>query len=191
MTTVLQLNQGIMELCVTNKLPECYIKVQSGVLYLISPCEDIIARLMNLATNKINIKDIPFIFEKVKTFITTNLEELSEFFRAKKENKVQEYKILAGALNLDVLTSTADSEQILYVYKKDRVAKKERSTVEYIYSNGMFSLSGIRMTKDDLPSITKELKEFQKLAKPVFELFEKYKQNEIIVSNFKTKYATC
>lgn len=191
MTTVLQLNQGIMELCVTNKLPECYIKVQSGVLYLISPCGDIIARLMNLATNKINIKDIPFIFEKVKNFITTNLEELSEFFRAKKENKVQEYNILADALNLNALTSTADSERILYVYKKDLRTKKERNMVEYVYSNGMFSLSGIRMTKDDLPSITKELKELQKLAKPVFELFEKFKQNDLIVANFKTKYATC
>ena len=191
MTTVLQLNQGIMELCVTNKLPECYIKVQSGILYLISPCEDIIARLMNLATNKINIKDIPFIFEKVKNFITTNLEELSEFFRAKKENKVQEYKILADALNLSALTSTADSERILYVYKKDRGTKKERNIVEYVYSNGMFSLSGIRMTKDDLPSIAKDLKELQKLAKPVFELFEKFKQNDLIVANFKTKYATC
>ena len=191
MTTVLQLNQGIMELCVTNNLPECYIKVQSGILYLISPCGDIIARLMNLATNKINIKDIPFIFEKVKTFITTNLEELSEFFRAKKENKDQEYKILANTLNLTALTSTANSEQILYVYKKDRGTKKERNTVEYVYSNGMFSLSGIRMTKEDLPSITKELKELQKLAKPVFELFEKFKQNDLIVANFKTKYATC
>ena len=47
------------------------------------------------------------------------------------------------------------------------------------------------MSKDDLPTIAKELKEFQKLAKPVFELFEKYKQNEIIVSNFKRKYTTC
>ena len=185
MTTVLQLNQGIMELCVTNKLPECYIKVQSGVLYLISPCGDIIARLMNLATNKINIKDIPFIFEKVKNFITTNLEELSEFFRAKKENKVQEYKILADALNLSAITSTADSERILCVYKK------ERSTVEYLYNNGTFTLANIRMTKDDLPSITKDLKELQKLAKPVFELFEKFKQNDLIVSNFKRKYATC
>ena len=191
MTTVLQLNQGIMELCVTNKLPECYIKVQSGVLYLISPCGDIIARLMNLATNKINIKDTPFIFEKVKNFITTNLEELSEFFRAKKENKVQEYKILADALNLSALTSTADSERILYVYKKDRGAEKERSTVEYLYNNGTFTLANIRMTKDDLPSITKDLKELQKLAKPVFELFEKFKQNGLIVANFKTKYATC
>ena len=191
MTTVLQLNQGIMELCVTNNLPECYIKVQSGVLYLISPCGDIIARLMNLATNKINIKDIPFIFEKVKNFITTNLEELSEFFRAKKENKVQEYNTLANTLNLTALTSTAGSEKILYVYKKDIRTKKERNTVEYVYSNGMFSLSGIRMTKDDLPSITKELKELQKLAKPVFELFEKFKQNDLIVANFKTKYATC
>ena len=191
MTTVLQLIQVFMELCVTNKLPECYIKVQSGVLYLISPCGDIIARLMNLATDKINIKDIPFIFEKVKTFITTNLEELSEFFRAKKENKDQEYKILADALNLTAITSTAGSEKILYVYKKDIRTKEERSSVEYVYSNGMFSLSGIRMTKDDLPSITKELKELQKLAKPVFELFEKFKQNDLIVANFKTKYATC
>ena len=191
MTTVLQLNQGIMELCVAKKLPECYIKVQSGILYLISPCGDIIVRLMNLATNKINIKDIPFIFEKVKAFITTNLEELLEFFRAKKENKVQEYKILADALNLGALTSTADSERILYVYKNDRGAKKERNTIEYVYSNGMFSLSGIRMTKDDLPSIAKELKELQKLAKPVFELFEKFKQNDLIIANFKTKYATC
>ena len=180
-----------MELCVTNKLPECYIKAQSGILYLISPCGDIIARLMNLATNKINIKDIPFIFEKVKNFITTNLEELSEFFRAKKENKVQEYKVLADTLNLSAFTSTADSEQILYVYKKDIRTKEERSTVEYVYSNGMFSLSCIRMTKDDLPSITKELKELQKLAKPVFELFEEFKRNNEIVANFKTKYATC
>ena len=77
------------------------------------------------------------------------------------------------------------------MYKKDIGAKKERSTVEYIYSNGMFTLSGIRMTKDDLPSITKELKELQKLAKPVFELFEKFKQNDLIIANFKTKYATC
>ena len=196
MTTVLQLNQGIMELCVTNKLPECYIKVQSGVLYLISPCGDIIARLMNLATTKINIKDIPFIFEKVKNFITTNLEELSEFFRAKKENKVQEYKILANALNLGALTTienseTENSKQILYVYKKGGGAKKERNTVEYVYSNGMFCLSGIRMAKDDLPSIPKDLKELQKLAKPVFELFEKFKQNDLIVANFKTKYANC
>ena len=47
------------------------------------------------------------------------------------------------------------------------------------------------MTKDDLPSIAKDLKELQKLAKPVFELFEKFKQNDLIVANFKTKYATC
>ena len=191
MTTVLQLNQGIMELCVAKKLPECYIKVQSGILYLISPCGDIIARLMNLATAKINVKDIPFIYERVKSFIDDSLEELLEFFRAKKENKDQEYKVLADTLNLNALTSTANSEQILYVYKKDSGTKKERNTVEYLYSNGMFSLSGIRMTKDDLPSITKELKELQKLAKPVFELFEKFKQNEIIVSNFKRKYTTC
>ena len=180
-----------MELCVTNKLPECHIKVQSGILYLISPCGDIIARLMNLATNKINTKDITFIFEKVKNFITTNLEELSEFLRAKKENKDQEYKILADALNLTALTSTVNSEQLLYVFKKDIRTKKERNTVECVYSNGTFSLSCIRITKDDLLSIPKELKELQKLAKPVFELFEKFKQNDLIVANFKTKYATC
>ena len=189
MTTVLQLNQGIMELCVTNKLPECYIKVQSGILYLISPCGDIIARLMNLATNKINIKDIPFIFEKVKNFITTNLEELSEFFRAKKENKVQEYNTLANTLNLFTQRITENTEQVLYVYRK--VHQKEQHLVQYLYSNETFVLTGKKMTKDDLPSIAKDLKELQKLAKPVFELFEKFKQNDLIVANFKTKYATC
>ena len=188
MTTVLQLNQGIMELCVTNKLPECYIKVQSGVLYLISPCGDIIARLMNLATNKINIKDVPFIFEKVKNFITTNLEELSEFFRAKKENKVQEYNTLANTLNLFTQRITENTEQVLYICRK---VQKEEYSVKYLYSNGTFTLANRRMTKDDLPSIPKELKELQKLAKPVFELFEKFKQNDLIVANFKTKYATC
>ena len=188
MTTVLQLNQGIMELCVTNKLPECYIKVQSGILYLISPCGDIIARLMNLATNKINIKDVPFIFEKVKNFITTNLEELSEFFRAKKENKVQEYNTLANTLNLFAQRTTGDTEQVLFVYRK---VQKEEYSVKYLYSNGTFTLANRRMTKDDLPSIPKDLKELQKLAKPVFELFEKFKQNDLIVANFKTKYATC
>ena len=115
MTTVLQLNQGIMELCVTNKLPECYIKVQSGVLYLISPCGDIIARLMNLATNKINIKDIPFIFEKVKNFITTNLEELSEFFRAKKENKVTEALLKDTGLMLAEVVNPTDHKFIVTV----------------------------------------------------------------------------
>ena len=188
MTTVLQLNQGIMELCVTNKLPECYIKVQSGVLYLISPCGDIIARLMNLATNKINIKDIPFIFEKVKNFITTNLEELSEFFRAKKENKDQELLRLANTLNLFTQRTTENTVQVLSVYRK---VQKEEYSVKYLHSNGTFTLANRRMTKDDLPSITKELKELQKLAKPVFELFEKFKQNNLIVANFKTKYATC
>ena len=188
MTTVLQLNQGIMELCVTNKLPECYIKVQSGVLYLISPCGDIIARLMNLATNKINIKDIPFIFEKVKNFITTNLEELSEFFRAKKENKVQEYNTLANTLNLFTQRTTENTEQVLYVYRK---VQKEGYSVSCLYGNGTFTLANRRITKDDLPSITKDLKELQKLAKPVFELFEKFKQNDLIVANFKTKYAAC
>ena len=188
MTTVLQLNQGIMELCVTNKLPECYIKVQSGILYLISPCGDIIARLMNLATNKINTKDIPFIFEKVKNFITTNLEELSEFFRAKKENKVQEYTTLANTLNLFTQRITENTEQVLYVYRK---VQKEEYSVKYLYSNGTFTLANRRMIKDDLPSIAKDLKELQKLAKPVFELFEKFKQYDLIVANFKTKYATC
>ena len=188
MTTVLQLNQGIMELCVTNKLPECYIKVQSGILYLISPCGDIIARLMNLATNKINTKDIPFIFEKVKDFITTNLEELSEFFRAKKENKVQEYNTLANTLNLFTQRTTENTEQVLYVYRK---VQKEEYSVKYLYSNGTFTLVSKKMTKDDLPSIAKDLKELQKLAKPVFDLFEKFKQNDLIVANFKTKYATC
>ena len=188
MTTVLQLNQGIMELCVTNKLPECYIKAQSGILYLISPCGDIIARLMNLATNKINVKDIPFIFEKVKNFITTNLEELSEFFRAKKENKVQEYDTLANTLNLFTQRTTENTEQVLYVYRK---VQKEEHSVKYLYSNETFVLTGKKMTKDDLPSIAKDLKELQKLAKPVFELFEKFKQNDLIVANFKTKYATC
>ena len=188
MTTVLQLNQGIMELCVTNKLPECYIKVQSGILYLISPCGDIIARLMNLATNKINIKDVPFIFEKVKNFITTNLEELSEFFRAKKENKVQEYNTLANTLNLFTQRITENTEQVLYICRK---VQKEEYSVKYLYSDGTFTLANIRMTKDDLPSIAKDLKELQKLAKPVFELFEKFKQNDLIVANFKIKYATC
>ena len=178
-----------MELCVTNKLPECYIKVQSGILYLISPCGDIIARLMNLATNKVNIKDIPFIFEKVKNFITTNLEELSEFFRAKKENKVQEYNTLANTLNLFTQRTTENTEQVLCVYRK--VHQKKQYLVQYLYSNETFVLAGKKMTKDDLSTITKELKEFQKLAKPVFELFEKYKQNDLIVANFKTKYATC
>lgn len=188
MTTILQLNQGIMELCVTNKLPEYYIKVKSGVLYLISPCGDIIARLMNLATNKINIKDIPFIFEKVKNFITTNLEELSEFFRAKKENEVQEYDTLANTLNLFTQRTTENTEQVLYIYRK---VQKEEYSVKYLYSNGTFILANRRMAKDDLPSIAKDLKELQKLAKPVFELFEKFKQNDLIVANFKTKYATC
>lgn len=188
MTTVLQLNQGIMELCVTNKLPECYIKVQSGVLYLISPCGDIIASLMNLATNKINIKDIPFIFEKVKNFITTNLEELSEFFRAKKENKVQEYNKLANTLNLFTQRITENTEQVLYVYRN---VQKEEYLIKYLYSNGTFTLESRRMTKDDLSTIAKGLKELQKLAKPVFDLFEKFKQNDLIVANFKRKYATC
>ena len=188
MTTVLQLNQGIMELCVANQLPECYIKVQSGILYLISPCGDIIARLMNLATNKINIKDIPFIYEKVENFITTNLEELSEFFRAKKESKVQEYQELANTLGLLVQRITENTEQVLYVYRK---VQKESHSIKYLYSHGAFSLSPRKMTKDDLPSIPKDLKELQKLAKPVFELFEKFKENNEIVLRFKAKYATC
>ena len=188
MTTVLQLNQGIMELCVTNKLPECYIKVQSGILYLISPCGDIIARLMNLATAKINVKDIPFIYERVKSFIDDSLEELLEFFRAKKENKVQEYNTLANTLNLFTQRTTENAEQVLYVYRK---VQKEEYSVKYLYSNETFTLANRRMTKDDLPSIAKDLKELQKLAKPVFELFEKFKQNDLIVANFKTKYATC
>ena len=188
MTTVLQLNQGIMELCVAKKLPECYIKVQSGILYLISPCGDIIARLMNLATAKINVKDIPFIYERVKSFIDDSLEELLEFFRAKKENKVQEHNTVAGTLNLYTQRTNENNIPVLYVYKK---LPKKSDIINYIYNDGTFSLTGRKMSKDDLSTITKELKEFQKLAKPVFELFEKYKQNEIIVSNFKRKYTTC
>ena len=188
MTTVLQLNQGIMELCVAKKLPECYIKVQSGILYLISPCGDIIARLMNLATAKINVKDIPFIYEKVKSFIDDSLEELLEFFRAKKENKVQEYNTLANTLNLFTQRTNETGEPVLYVYRK---VQKEAHSVKYIYSNGTFVLASRKMTKDDLPSITKELKELQKLVKPVFELFEKFKQNDLIIAKFKAKYATC
>lgn len=192
MTTVLQLNQGIMELCVAKKLPECYIKVQSGILYLISPCGDIIARLMNLATTKINVKinvkDIPFIYEKVKSFIEDNLEELLDFFKAKKENKVQEHITLANTLNLIAYSKQVNNIPVLYVYKK---ARKDGDLINNIYNDGTFSLTGRKMSKDDLPTISKELKEFQKLAKPVFELFEKYKQNEIIVSNFKRKYTTC
>ena len=118
MTTVLQLNQGIMELCVAKKLPECYIKVQSGILYLISPCGDIIARLMNLATAKINVKDIPFIYERVKSFIDDSLEELLEFFRAKKENKIQEHSTAAGTLNLYTQRINENNIPVLYVYKK-------------------------------------------------------------------------
>ena len=188
MTTVLQLNQGIMELCVAKKLPECYIKVQSGILYLISPCGDIIARLMNLATAKINVKDIPFIYERVKSFIDDSLEELSEFFRAKKENKVQEYNTLADTLNLFAQRTIENAEQVLYVYRK---LQKEEYSVKYLHSNGTFTLASRRMAKDNLPSIAKDLKELQKLAKPVFELFEKFKQNNLIIENFKTKYATC
>lgn len=188
MTTVLQLNQGIMELCVAKKLPECYIKVQSGILYLISPCGDIIARLMNLATAKINVKDIPFIHEKVKSFIEDNLDELLEFFKAKKENEVQEYITLANTLNLNANKTYVNNVPVLYLYRK---VIKDGDVINNIYNDGTFSLTGRKMSKDDLSTITKELKEFQKLAKPVFELFEKYKQNEIIVSNFKRKYTTC
>ena len=47
------------------------------------------------------------------------------------------------------------------------------------------------MSKEDLSTISKELKEFQKLAKPVFDLFEKYKQNDITIQNFKRKYVSC
>lgn len=188
MTTVLQLNHGIMELCVAKKLPECYIKAQSGILYLISPCRDIIVRLMNLATNKINIKDIPFIFEKVKAFITTNLEELLEFFRAKKENKVQEYNTLANTLNLFTQRTNENNVPVLYVYKK---LQKESDCIKYIYNDGTFSLTGRKMSKEALSTIAKELKEFQKLAKPVFALFEKYKQNDITIQNFKRKYVSC
>ena len=188
MTTVLQLNQGIMELCVTKKLPECYIKVQSGILYLISPCGDIIARLMNLATTKINIKDIPFIYEKVKSFIEDNLDELLEFFKAKKENKVQEYITLAKTLDLNANSTYVNNILVLYVYRKVR---KERDFINHIYNDGTFSLSNAKMSKEDLSTISKELKEFQKLAKPVFDLFEKYKQNDITIQNFKRKYVSC
>ena len=188
MTTVLQLNQGIMELCVTNKLPECYIKVQSGILYLTSPCRDIIARLMNLATAKINVKDIPFIYENVKSFIEDNLEELLEFFKAKKENKVQEYITLADMLNLNANKTYVNNVPVLYVYRKVR---KAGSLINSIYNDGKFSLSPEKISKEALSTISKELKEFQKLVKPVFELFEKYKQNDLIVSKFKAKYATC
>lgn len=177
-----------MELCVAKKLPDCYIKVRSGILYLISPCGDIIARLMNLATAKINVKDIPFIYERVKSFIDDSLEELLEFFKAKKENKVKEYTTLADTLNLYTNSTYVNSIPVLYVYKK---VQKEGDLINSIYNDGTFRLNSAKMSKDDLPTISKELKEFQKLAKPVFELFEKYKQNEIIVSNFKRKYTTC
>ena len=188
MTTVLQLNQGIMEFCVTKKLPECYIKVQSGILYLISPCGDIIARLMNLATTKINVKDIPFIYEKVKSFIEDNLDELLDFFKAKKENKVQEYITLANALNLNVNSTYVNNILVLYVYRKVR---KEIDFINHIYNDGTFSLSNAKMSKEALSTVLKELKEFQKLAKPVFDLFEKYKQNDITIQNFKRKYVSC
>ena len=188
MTTVLQLNQGIMEFCVTKKLPECYIKVQSGILYLISPCGDIIARLMNLATTKINIKDIPFIYEKVKSFIEDNLDELLDFFKAKKENKVQEHITLANTLNLIAGSKQVNNIPVLYVYKK---ARKDGDLINNIYSDGTFSLNGAKMSKEGLSTISKELKEFQKLAKPVFDLFEKYKQNDITIQNFKRKYTSC
>ena len=188
MTTVLQLNQGIMELCVAKKLPECYIKVQSGILYLISPCGDIIARLMNLAAAKINVKDIPFIYERVKSFIDDSLEELLEFFRAKKENKIREHRTVADTLNLYTQHTNKNDIPVLYVSKQ---IQKENDAISRIYNDGTFVLANRIMSKVDLSTITKELKEFQKLAKPVFELFEKYKQNEIIVSNFKRKYITC
>lgn len=188
MTTVLQLNQGIMELCVAKKLPECYIKVQSGILYLISPCGDIIARLMNLATAKINVKDIPFIHEKVKSFIEDNLDELLEFFKAKKENKVQEYITLANTLNLNANKTYVNNVPVLYLYRK---VIKDGDVINNIYNDGTFSLTGRKMSKENLATISKELKEFQKLTKPVFDLFEKYTQNDITIQNFKRKYVSC
>lgn len=162
--------------------------MQSGILYLISPCGDIIARLMNLATTKINIKDIPFIYEKVKSFIADNLDELLEFFKAKKENKVQEYITLANTLNLNANKTYVNNVPILYVYRK---ARKERDFINHIYNDGTFSLNNAKMTKEDLSTISKELREFQKLAKPVFDLFEKYKQNDVTIQNFKRKYVSC
>ena len=77
---------------------------------------------------------------------------------------------------------------MLYLYRK---VIKEGDFINNIYNDGTFSLRGAKMSKENLTTIAKELKEFQKLAKPVFDLFEKYKQNDITIQNFKRKYVSC
>ena len=185
MKTVLQMNYAINSLCSSLGLPECYVKTQHGILYLVSPCGEPFAKLVNLATKTVNTKDVEFIFKKVEEFLKNNLDELKTFFEAKKLRKELDIRAIAKDagfysdiyptfLKLGLITNTANNSAL----------------ISNITSEGTFNISK-NITEEELKLIPKELKELKKRASEVFKQYKVLQEASTIVDNFVKKHLNC
>ena len=181
MKTVLQMNYAISSLCASLELPECYVKAQYGILYLVSPCGEPFAKLVNLATKTVNAKDVEFIFKKVEEFLKNNLDELKTFFKAKKLKK-----------ELDIRAIAKDAGFYSDIYPTFlRLGYINNTTlISGISSEGVFNLSR-NITEEELKLIPKELKELKKRTSGVFKQHKLLQEADATVNAFVKKHLNC
>ena len=185
MKTVLQMNYAINSLCSSLGLPECYVKTQHGILYLVSPCGEPFAKLVNLATKTVNAKDVEFIFKKVEEFLKSNLDELKTFFKAKKLKKELDIRSIAKDagfysdnyltfLRLSLITNTANNSTL----------------ISSITSEGAFNVLR-NITEEELKLIPKELKELKKRTSGVFKQYKLLQEADATINDFVKKHLNC
>lgn len=181
MKTILQMNYAINSLCSSLGLPECYVKTQNGILYLVSPCGEPFAKLVNLATKTVNTKDVEFIFKKVEEFLKDNLDELKTFFKAKKLRKELDIRAMArdAGFHSDIYPTFL---RLSYI--------NNTTLISGITSEGAFNLSR-NITEEELKLIPKELKELKKRASVIFKQYKLLQEASTIVDNFVKKHLNC
>ena len=181
MKTVLQMNYAINSLCSSLELPECYVKTQNGILYLVSPCGEPFAKLVNLATKTVNAKDVEFIFKKVEEFLKNNLDELKTFFKAKKLKK---------ELDIRAIARDAGFHSDFYCTILRLGYINNTTLISGITSEGAFNVLR-NITEEELKLIPKELKELKKRASGVFKQYKLLQEADATINDFVKKHLNC
>jgi len=191
MKTTLELNEAIKELFASNQLPESYLTISNKQLYICSPCGDPIVKLQYLGTSRISNKDIPTVYNIVKNFVNTNLQELKDFFKAKALTKTPFVNNRDNDFKLSVQTLTINGVQVCRL----SISSNTCAYINNYYSDNTLifrnNYGTTNQAEDVLKAINQELKLLKKAIKPHLAAFNEYAEAFNIVNTFKQKYLTC
>ncbi len=190
MKTMLELNEAVRELFASNQLPESYLTISNKQIYVCSPCGESIIKLQYLGTSRISNKDIPTVYNIVKSFIDTHLQELKDFFAAKAIIKQPFIVNADGGFTISQQKTTINNVQV----RRLSISNKNCKYVNSYCSDNTLSLRTSYPTgqaEDVLKIINEELKLLKKAIKPYLAAFNEYAKLLDIVDKFKQKYLTC